>query len=82
MTLEDQANKTAQLASRASFYLHGAALATDRADKRRLLVKAFTVTAHFNRSASSLQAMAPTCAQEGYAEAAKLQDYIEGQAAG
>lgn len=82
MTLEDQANKTAQLASRAAFYLHGSALAPDSARKRELLVKAFKVTAHFNKAASDLQAMAPNCAQEGFAEAAMVADLIEAKAHG
>ena len=81
MTLEDRAVLAGQLTGHASFYLLGAAFTEDRAEKRRLLERAFRSWAIAARHMSLLEQLAPNCASEGFSEAAKIQDFVEGRAA-
>jgi hypothetical protein len=81
MSLDDRANLAAQMATRVGFYLHGAALASDRAEKRRLLVRGFHCWAVACRHIKAVEEVAPNAFAEGYAEASKIQDLIEGRAA-
>jgi hypothetical protein len=81
VTLEDRANLAGQAATQAGFYAHGAALAPDREEKRQLLARAFQAWSLAARQWSELEALAPNCAREGYDEAARLRDVVEGRAA-
>jgi hypothetical protein len=80
MTLEERARLAAQTATRLGFDLHGAEYAKDRDEKRRLLTKAFQAWPTLSRHMSELERLAPNCAQEGYAEAARISDFVEARA--
>jgi len=81
MSLDERVTLAAQAATRMGFYLHGAALTADRDEKRRLLTRAFTCWAGLTRQVGETEQLAPNCAREGYAEAAKIADFVEGRAA-
>jgi hypothetical protein len=80
MTLEDRANLAGQLTSHASFYLLGATVTEDRAEKRRLIARAFRSWSLAARHMSLLERLAPNCAKDGYDEAAKVQEIVERRA--
>lgn len=77
MTLDDRANLAGQAAIFAGAYAHGARLASDREEKRRLLTRAFQAWHLAARQWAEMQAMAPNCAEAGFAEAQILQDVVE-----
>ncbi len=81
MSLDERANLAAQMGNRIPFYLHGAAYAEDRGEKRALLVRAFTAYGSFVRQMSELEQLAPNAAREGLEAAAALREFVEGQAA-
>lgn len=78
MSLDERLTLAAQYATRAGFYWHGATLAKSRTAKRDLLVRGFQCWASAARQASLVETLAPNCAQEGFAEAAKAQDFVDG----
>lgn len=77
MTLDERANLAAQAAIFAGAYAHGARLTDDRAEKRRLLTRAFRAWNLAARQWAELEALAPNSASEGFAEARELQDVVE-----
>lgn len=80
MSLEETCTLAAQAATRAGAYLHAVALTEDRDEKRRFLAKAFHLWATLAPKVSDLERLAPNCAREGYDEAAKIRDFVEGRA--
>ena len=77
MTLDERANLAGQAAIFAGAYAHGARLAADRDEKRRLLTRAFQAWHLAARQWAELQVLAPNCAEAGLAEAQTLQDVVE-----
>jgi hypothetical protein len=81
VSLDDMTRKAGVLADAVGRYTLAAAVAESREDKRAHLVRAFTSYACLARSMSLLEQAAPNCAREGFDEAAKIHDVIEGRAA-
>jgi protein-arginine kinase activator protein McsA len=79
MTLDQTLTLAAQATTRAGFYLHAASSATDRAEKARLMKRAFHLYATLTPKMNELQQLAPNCAREGFEEAAKIRDFVEAQ---
>jgi hypothetical protein len=79
MTLDQTLTLAAQASTRMGFYLHGAASAKDRAEKFRLMVRAFFIWATLTPKMAAFQQLAPNCAREGFEEAAKIRDFVEAQ---
>ena len=80
MTIDERAQLAAQAATQVGFYLHGAELTGERAEKRRLLARAFQAYGGLVRQMSELEGLAPNAAREGLEVAAKLREFVEAKA--
>lgn len=79
MSLEERATLAGQVASHASMWLLAASLTEDRSEKREWLTRAFRSWSIAARHMSLLQGLAPNCAREGFEDAAKIADFVEGR---